>query len=102
VVSQEGTYFAENACKSHQYSTEDAQGTYCMLYCRVSLGDIYTTPRTLGALKRPEFGGKLYDSVVARSGPMLDHHNGSQVHREFIAFDRDQVYPEYCVYYTLS
>ena len=105
----EGIYFAENSCKSHRYTGEPADGVHCMLYCRVALGKVYTTKKTLLGVKRPAFdkageavpGGKLFDSVVAPTGPMADHQNGHQVHREFVVFDRSQVYPEFCVYYKI-
>jgi hypothetical protein len=98
----EGIYFAENSCKGQQYNNRDANGVYCLLYCRVALGDIYTTPKCLGhKFKRPEFDGKLYDSVVAPTGPMEGHHHDEQIHREFVVFENSQVYPEFCVYYTV-
>ena len=76
---------------------------YCMLYCRVALGECYKTPRVLEGTKRPMFGGKLFDSVIAESGPMQQgHQHRLQVHREFVVFDRTQVYPEFCVYYRLQ
>jgi hypothetical protein len=52
-------YFAENSCKSHKYSEANTNDDYWVLFCRVLLGGIYTTPEVLGTKKRPDFDGKL-------------------------------------------
>jgi hypothetical protein len=104
-----GIYFAENSCKSHAYTEADADGVHCMLYCRVALGRTVSTKQTLEGMPRPAFEEPdesgllmrtvLYDSVIAPTGAMENHQHGYQVHREFIVFDRTQVYPEFCIYY---
>ena len=68
---------------------------YLARYCRVLLGDVYHTNTNLGnerrAPQKPGGGGATYDSVVASGG--------NQKHREFIVYDRHQVYPEFIIYY---
>jgi hypothetical protein len=91
-----GCYFAENSCKSHQYARNTtAAGEHVILYCRVALGDAFRTSTQLKNRRRapdkPDGRGSTFDSVVARGG--------SQVHREFIVYDRNQVYPEFVIYY---
>ena len=90
-----GCYFAESSCKSQQYSTANRAGEFTMLYCRVLLGDPHLTNTQLKnqrrAPEKPGHPGRIYDSVVASGG--------SQVHREFIVYDRHQIYPEFLIYY---
>jgi len=120
-----GIYFAENASKSNQYIpcptcnqgaiTTEGQcscsepGVFGMLLCRVILGDTHIClkydenkykgdPRN--PVRRPpaktEGGLDLYDSILGESKK-----NGADLlkYREFIVYDRRQVYPEYIVYY---
>ena len=42
---------------------------------------------------------RKYDSIFAQSGVA---NNGSQMHNEYVVFNRDQVYPEYLVTFTVS
>ena len=84
-----GCYFAENSCKSNQYArATTAAGEQVMLYCRVLLGDAHRTNQNLQNQRRAP---NHCDSVVASGG--------TQVHREFIVYDRHQVYPEFIIYY---
>ena len=92
-----GSYFAENSCKSNQYArTPTAAGEHAIMYCRVAMGDAFRTSSQLKNRRRapdkPGGGGGTFDSVLASGG--------AQVHREFIVYDRNQVYPEFIVYYT--
>ena len=92
-----GCYFAENSCKSNQYArATTAGGEHAILYCRVAMGDAFRTSSQLKNRRRapdkPGGGGGTFDSVLASGG--------AQVHREFIVYDRNQVYPEFIVYYT--
>lgn len=91
-----GCYFAENSCKSNQYArVTTPAGERTMLYCRVLMGDAYRTSANLREARRapdkPGSGGAAFDSVLASGG--------AQVHREFIVYDRNQVYPEFIIYY---
>ena len=88
-LSGSGCYFAENSCKSHQYTRQtNSAGEYIMLYCRVLLGAPHCTNQNLQNMSHAP---NHCDSVVASGG--------TQVHREFIVYDRSQVYPEYVIYY---
>jgi hypothetical protein len=64
-------------------------------YCRVLLGDAFHTNANRGNERRaplkPGGSGVTYDSVVASGG--------AQVHREFIVYDRHQIYPEFIIYF---
>ncbi len=110
-----GTYFAANACKSHQYTaeTDGSNSFYCcggdqaglgmewgrrhMAISRVLLGRIYYAPYVNRQAKTPP---PNYDSVVASAGPMPWHHAGFQIHQECVVFDRDQALPEWIIEYT--
>ena len=95
-----GCYFAENAAKSHHYNGSlTGRGERVVLYCRVLLGDAFHTAQRLGGQKqmrrapdKPGSGGAAHDSVIAA--------RGATNHREFIVYDRTQVYPEFMVFYT--
>eukprot|EP01119_Soliformovum_irregulare_P014845 TRINITY_DN4097_c0_g1_i1.p1 TRINITY_DN4097_c0_g1~~TRINITY_DN4097_c0_g1_i1.p1 ORF type:complete len:497 (-),score=101.57 TRINITY_DN4097_c0_g1_i1:89-1579(-) len=121
-----GLYFAENSSKSNQYvpCPQCGKGAiftpdvcrckepilYSMFLCRVLLGDMhiainYNSKKYKGTdlrwpVRRPppisEDSFELYDSVMGES-----KENGGDVlqYREFIVYDRYQVYPEYLIYY---
>lgn len=95
-----GIYFAEASCKSLQYAPAE-DGLHRMLYCRVLLGDPHYTQQQMTQVRRPPdrrgSSGLLYDAVVANSGAMAGARSGRQEHREFIVYDRTQVYPEFLV-----
>ena len=59
------------------------------------MGDSYNTSSGMGQARRPpdkpDHSGRTFDSVLASGG--------TQVHREFMVYDKNQVYPEYIVYY---
>lgn len=91
-----GCYFAENACKSSQYARDaTSAGERTIMFCRVLMGDSHHTSSGMAKARRPPDipgrSGRTYDSVLASGG--------SQVHREFMVYDKNQVYPEYIVYY---
>ena len=77
-----GVYFAEDSCKAHQYAKRGG----CVFLCRVVLGDVYYTKSKMAGVRRPP---KNKDSVVA------DYNK----HREFVVYDRHQVYPVFILYY---
>jgi hypothetical protein len=99
-----GSYFAINACKSHQYSLghRDSDDTLVMLVCRVVMGSPYCTPTTHNGQRRPPQNpatpGRPFDSIFAEH---CIAHGGQQHHNEYVVFDRNQVYPEYIVRYTV-
>lgn len=90
-----GFYFACEACKSFQYSQEcNLHGEQCILVALVVLG---RTKYATGPLK----GGKgdvltnTEDSVA-----VFPENVPGQHHHEFVVFDKDQVFPEFIVYFT--
>ena len=97
-----GSYFAINSCKSHQYSSQNPSNLV-MLVCRVAMGSSYPTTGSHEGQKRPPMNratpGRHYDSIFAQR----EIANGrQQKHNEYVVFDRDQVYPEYIVQYTVE
>ena len=89
-----GTYFAENSCKSMQYTqSPNSNGEYTIIYSRVLLGHAHHTSQGMKGVRRApdRVPGVPFDSVVASGG--------TQVHREFIVYDRPQTYPEFIIYF---
>jgi len=93
-----GVYFADQACKSAQYCSEDHSGLKTLIVARVTLGDPYYASSGLSSIRRPPSRNKhfaqglTYDSVIANS-------SSSQAHREYIIYDHRQAYPEYIVHF---
>ena len=120
----DGIYFSDASCKSHQYADcGDVCGgaVYCMLYCRVALGDTMRFNATkqaaarnfLVGMKRPSPGDQVFEQNVTASGGKAkarsEWHSlavlggsNTQVHREYVTFDCARIYPEYVVYYRLD
>lgn len=120
----DGIYFSDASCKSHQYAQHgDICGgaVYCMLYCRVALGDTMRFNATkkaaarnfLVGMKRPGPGDPVFEERVVASGGKAKARSAwhsvavlggsdAQVHREYVVFDGARVYPEYVVYYRLD
>ncbi len=111
-----GTYFATNACKSHQYTTETNGAAVCclggggtrigetsgrrhMVLSRVLLGRIHYAAELCREVKKPPLGA---DSIVANAGPMPGHHLKVQAHQELVVFDRDQALPEFIIEYAVE
>ncbi|CAJ1360445.1 unnamed protein product [Effrenium voratum] len=94
-----GLYFAEASSKADEYASEDTdgiyQGLFCMLLCRVTLGDwIYcdaVKPDAEALVRGIQQG--LHDSILG------DREKARGTYREFIVFDNNQVYPEYIIIY---
>eukprot|EP00928_Gymnodinium_smaydae_P014654 TRINITY_DN15397_c0_g1_i1.p1 TRINITY_DN15397_c0_g1~~TRINITY_DN15397_c0_g1_i1.p1 ORF type:complete len:649 (-),score=77.86 TRINITY_DN15397_c0_g1_i1:204-2150(-) len=96
-----GTYFASQACKSHQYTKSIVLHT--LIVSRVAVGDIYYAEKVDKECRRPPVHNgtsRSYDSVVAKPGPMPGHHQNNQTHQEFVIFDKLQTYPELIVQYA--
>ena len=97
-------YLAENSSKSDEYCMPDNGGTCFMFLVRASLGTAVETRVPRNGLRRPpcvngDFDGAgrpticshpRADSVVAPFGPGCF----LQKYREFMIYDRHQVYPE--------
>ena len=98
-LSGAGNYFAEDIEKSMGYVSgggpDPNTGEYCMLLCRVILGEPHQISNHFGANRRlppaKNANGERYDSVVV-------HPPGA--HREFIVYDGDQTYPEFMIRFT--
>ena len=98
-----GSYFACNACKSHQYAAANKDSAdLVMLVCRVSMGIPYCTAAQHGNARRapdnPATPGRPFDSIFAEHGIA---NSGKQHHNEFVVFDMSQVYPEFIVRYRV-
>ena len=93
-----GLYFADEACKSHGYTGPTASSKF-MLYCRVLLGKPHMADSQMQDLRRPP---NQKDSVIVSAGPIAGHPYTRQVHREFIVYERQRVYPEYIIEYTTA
>ena len=102
-----GSYFADTACKSMQYSKAVNQnGEHCMLYCRVLVGSAYRTKHPDGWHQRPENArrpplnpatqGFTHDSIFAATGTAR---GGKQLHNEYVVFNANHVYPEFIVWF---
>ncbi|XP_052796100.1 uncharacterized protein LOC128228688 isoform X2 [Mya arenaria] len=100
----QGVYCAESSTKADQYADPRDKRTLNnlnMLLCRVCLGEMYvtSTPYTFARAPCKECSkdkcsctdNDFYDSVVA---------DGQWNFREFVAYDRQQVYPEYLITYN--
>jgi hypothetical protein len=96
-----GSYFAMNTCKSYQYSSKDSS-TFVILVCRVAMGSPYYTSTSHNNQRRPpdnaDTPDRPFDSIFAQHGIGK---GGQQHHNEYVVFDRNQVYPEYIVRYTV-
>mmetsp|Transcript_82430 Transcript_82430/g.229709 ORF Transcript_82430/g.229709 Transcript_82430/m.229709 type:complete len:486 (+) Transcript_82430:663-2120(+) len=91
-----GIYFAHEACKSSQYGGRGIGAITVFVIGRVVLGDPHYTKTAMASQKRPPERDptthRLYDSVVASGGIA---NSGSQVHSEYVVYDRLQAYPEF-------
>jgi hypothetical protein len=99
-----GSYFADSSCKANQYAAKHAtaQGQHVLLLCRVLMGWAFATSSQHGDERRPPTNpavpNRPFDSIFAESGVARA---GKQEHHEFVVFDRNQIYPEYVIYYTV-
>jgi len=90
-----GAYFTDQACKAYQYKGQGAN-THCMLLSRVALGKAFTAKGPMFGHRRPPDD---CDSIIAPVGIPNGTSHGTQQHREFVLFDRTQVYPMYALWY---
>eukprot|EP00929_Paragymnodinium_shiwhaense_P096936 TRINITY_DN58691_c0_g1_i1.p1 TRINITY_DN58691_c0_g1~~TRINITY_DN58691_c0_g1_i1.p1 ORF type:complete len:591 (-),score=86.12 TRINITY_DN58691_c0_g1_i1:155-1927(-) len=98
-----GTYFASQACKSHQY-TENSPSR-CVILSRVALGDVAPAVRVINECTRPPLHPgtlRCCDTVYAKPGPMPGHRQGQQTQHEFIIFEKFQAYPELLIEYVVE
>ncbi|CAJ1353155.1 unnamed protein product [Effrenium voratum] len=105
----QGSYFTDESCKSFQYSgayDRHAAGPSgcegCIIISRVVLGYPYFATGQMKHLKTEPFRDDSDPSkghchcVVASSG-ISNGQGATQVHREFVVFNRYQAYPELLV-----
>lgn len=95
-----GLYFAEASTKADEYADDDKEGIfsglYAMILCRVMCGNMNYTDEV-----RPNVQS-LVDSILTshtHHSVLGDREKCRGTYREFIVFDRDQVYPEYVIIY---
>jgi len=104
-----GAYFAERCIKSDEYAScyhGVRRGSCCnterpILVCRVLLGKYRYTDETSpnrSGLESDCLEGD-YDSVLADREAANLRRDRTPTYREFVVFDKDQVYPEYVVWY---
>jgi len=97
-----GIYLAENSSKSDEYCTPDVQGLCSMFLVRAVLGTPYEALEPRNNSRRPpcmpRADQRLYDSVI---GVMKQTHPRAflEKYREFIVYDRNQVYPEFLIHF---
>jgi len=101
-----GTYFASQACKSHQYTQAlERDSMRAAIISRVVVGDVAFAEKVDRACQRPpHHAGTLRccDTVVAKPGPMPGHKQEVQTHQEFVIFEKFQAYPELIVEYVVD
>ena len=98
-----GAYFAERSTKSDEYSTSRQvqvglveEDHFRMLLCRVCLGEVYRITDFDVAAERYVVGSSRYDSLLG------DREKAKGTFREFVVYDKDQIYPEYAIIYKRS
>jgi len=109
-----GAYFAERCLKSDEYAGcahggYGSRGACCnterpLLICRVILGKFKYNDEawpSASMLEEACLSGD-YDSILADREAANIKRGRPPTYREFIVFDKDQVYPEYVVWYTRS
>merc|ERR1712187_554211 len=95
-----GLYFGERSTKADEYAGDDNvgvyRGLYAMLLCRVVCGRCKYTEEV-----RPNLDDLLRD--VGKEGPyhsvIGDREKARGTFREFIIYDKNQVYPQFVVIY---
>ena len=102
----QGVYFADQSCKSLQYSGAKWQQTGCFIIARVILGHPCHAPGALKHLKvepmvdsNDPSKGRCH-SVIAQPGTPTGGQR--QIHREFVLFNGAQAYPEMIVHFKIS
>lgn len=95
----EGVYFAECSSKADEYAQDNPdseEGVYCLLLCRVLLGEVL----------RMTAGGEATHGIVRsamRSGAynavLGDRESAVGTYKEFVVYKEAQVYPEYLLLY---
>mmetsp|Transcript_21342 Transcript_21342/g.54414 ORF Transcript_21342/g.54414 Transcript_21342/m.54414 type:complete len:919 (+) Transcript_21342:109-2865(+) len=91
-----GVYLTEISGRVDKFAAESVAGTHCMLLCRTMLGnalrDTALLPDTVQLITQCTEGP--YHSVV---GDREEKSPGAA--RDFVVYDKDQVYPEFLLWY---
>mmetsp|Transcript_36115 Transcript_36115/g.100254 ORF Transcript_36115/g.100254 Transcript_36115/m.100254 type:complete len:135 (-) Transcript_36115:121-525(-) len=94
-----GAYLAEASSKSDEYARPDEDGLYTMLICRVCLGKVARTERSVWEdtsardLVETVKQGDSYDSLLG------DRESFRGTYREFVVYNPDAIYPEFILTY---
>ena len=111
-----GIYFTNTICKSHLYSKgssapQQPQRRACII-ARVLLGEALVTTHAMHDLRRPPTKGVV--CALSPSDPNARSHNmkdatmydsvigNGKEHKEFVVYERQMVYPEYVIWYTVD
>eukprot|EP00927_Polykrikos_kofoidii_P021721 TRINITY_DN20479_c0_g1_i1.p1 TRINITY_DN20479_c0_g1~~TRINITY_DN20479_c0_g1_i1.p1 ORF type:complete len:638 (-),score=107.22 TRINITY_DN20479_c0_g1_i1:295-2052(-) len=93
----DGIYLAEASSKSDEYARQESSGVFAELYglliCRTILGNLYYTKAPCAADIEQAAASGRYTGVLG------DREAAVNTFREFIAWEEEQVYPEYVVIY---
>merc|ERR1712080_17100 len=86
-----GAYFADSITKADEYSQMDANGRYCVLVARVLGGRVLYNDDV-----EPN-AAKLENMVIEEGYNCVlgDREKCRGTYKEYVVFDRDQVYLEY-------
>eukprot|EP00927_Polykrikos_kofoidii_P000445 TRINITY_DN10163_c0_g2_i1.p1 TRINITY_DN10163_c0_g2~~TRINITY_DN10163_c0_g2_i1.p1 ORF type:complete len:1003 (+),score=153.01 TRINITY_DN10163_c0_g2_i1:123-3011(+) len=105
-----GVYCAERPCKADRYAlrysddpTSSSRGEVAQMFlCRVALGRVFVTQERMTGLRRPPCIEGHVDQKLRCDHLRCDSvvFAGSHKYREFVLFDKDQVFPEFLVEYT--
>lgn len=91
-----GAYLAENSTKADEYAKDEPGGyydsTFAILLCRTCLGKFYYTTK-----RNPDAQEKVTDG--SHDSTLGDRMKSTGTFREFVVYDKDQIYPEYIVIY---
>ena len=110
----DGSYFTNALCKSHKYSTPDADAIprellcsasapkeRCVLISRVLLGSPCVTTDKMPKLRRPPTNAEALD--VDGQATAFDSVIGNgKLHKEFVVYDKAQALPYCLVRYTTT
>jgi len=92
-----GIYFSECCSRVDELTQDvDREGLRCMLLCRVTLGNVLVDDALL-----PDVARVVRQCVEGRYHSVQgnrDKHNPTGL-RDFVVYDKDQVYPEFLLWY---
>lgn len=95
----QGIYFAECSSKADEYaqdSPDSEEGVYCLLLCRVVLGEVLRMTaggEATHGIVRSAMQSEAYNSVLG------DRESAVGTYKEFVVYKEAQVYPEYLLLY---